>query len=146
MRRADLPVDLDASDVRLPVKGSKNRHRNRRVIIVSDEQRVLLAYAAKHAQGRDDQVFDQLHNVRRELGAAAKRAGIEHLSPHSLRRASGQWLTDLSVPLEVVSRFMGHASTRITERVYARIKDEDLAARAIYAMGQSGRNPAEVDE
>lgn len=130
----DIPTDLDASDVRQAVKGSKNRNRNRRVIIVTDEQRVLLAYAARHAKGSEDQLFVQLNNVRRELAQGAKKAGIEHLSPHSLRRAAGQWLIDLGVPLEVVSRFMGHASTRITEQVYARIKDEDLADRAIDSM------------
>ena len=45
-----------------------------------------------------------------------------------LRKAAGQWLIDLGVPLELVSRALGHADTRITETVYAKIKDEDRNA------------------
>lgn len=47
------------------------------------------------------------------------RAKIPHVWPHSLRKAAGQFLIDLHVPLELVSRVMGHAGTRITETVYA---------------------------
>jgi integrase len=53
--------------------------------------------------------------------AASKKAGIEPLSPHALRKAAGQWLIDLGMPLELVSRVLGHADTRITETVYARV-------------------------
>jgi hypothetical protein len=58
-------------------------------------------------------------------------AGIEHISPHDLRHASGQWLLDVGIPIELVSRFLGHANTAITERVYARIKKEVVGDRML---------------
>jgi hypothetical protein len=69
-----------------------------------------------------------------ELLAASKKAGIDPLSPHALRKAAGQWLIDLGMPLELVSRVLGHADTRITETVYARVKDEDVTDRMLDAI------------
>ena len=73
-------------------------------------------------------------NLRHELLTAAKKVAIEPLSPHALRKAAGQWLIDLGVPLELVSRVLGHADTRITETVYAKIKDEDVTDRMLDAI------------
>jgi len=133
-RREDIPTDMDAANLRVHIRGSKNDRRDRWVPIVSDEQRLLLAHAATHAQGVDGKLFRSLGNLRHELLAAAKKVGIEPLSPHALRKAAGQWLIDLSVPLELVSRVLGHADTRITETVYAKIKDEDVTDRMLDAI------------
>ena len=132
--REDIPTDMDAANLRVPVRGSKNDRRDRWVPIVSDEQRLLLAHAAAHAQGADGKLFRSLGNLRHELLAAAKKVAIEPLSPHALIKAAGQWLIDLSVPLELVSRVLGHADTRITETVYAKIKDEDVTDRMLDAI------------
>ena len=132
--REDIPTDMDAANLRVHVRGSKNDRRDRWVPIVSDEQRLLLAHAAAHAQGVGGKLFRSLGNLRHELLAAAKKVAIEPLSPHALRKAAGQWLIDLSVPLELVSRVLGHADTRITETVYAKIKDEDVTDRMLDAI------------
>jgi integrase len=132
--REDLPDDLDGANIRVHVRGSKNDRRDREVPVVTDEQRLLLAHTAKHAQGVDGKLFRSLGNLRHELLAASKKAGIEHLSPHALRKAAGQWLIDLGMPLELVSRVLGHADTRITETVYARVKDEDVTDRMLDAI------------
>jgi hypothetical protein len=133
-RRGDVPANLDEADVRVPIRGTKNRRRNRLVAIVTDEQRALLEYALRFGEGRGDALFGSLDNLRRDLATAAAKAGIAHVSPHDLRRACGQWLIDLGVPLELVSRVMGHADTRITELVYAKVKDEDVVDRMIDAL------------
>jgi hypothetical protein len=86
-------------------------------------------------------------NLRRELNDAAKRAKVAPLSPHDLRRASGHWLIDLGMPLELVSRVLRHADTRITESVYAKAKERDLLDRMIdalaprYARGANSARP-----
>jgi len=77
-----------------------------------------------HAEGEDGKLFGKLSNLRRDLASAAVEAGIPHVWPHALRKARGQWLIDLGVPLEIVSRVLGHADTRITELVYCRVSDE----------------------
>ncbi len=133
-RPDDIPARVGGADIRVPVRGTKNKHRDRTVPIVTDEQRVLLAFATKHASKRDGSLFGSLDNIGRELAQAAAKAHLEHISAHALRKSCGQWLIDLGVPLELVSRVMGHADTRITETVYARVKEADMADRMIDAL------------
>ncbi len=130
-RREDLPNDIDAA-MSILVRGTKNEHRAAHVPIVTDEQKTLLRYVALHAGGNDGALFGpSLSNLHRAVSAACDEAGIEHASPHDWRRTAGQWLIDLGAALELVSRFMRHADTRITETVYARIRDEDVADRIL---------------
>jgi len=131
--RSDLPADTDQPPL-LRVRGTKNHLRDRKVPIISDEQRVLLAFVTKHAQGEDGLLFGGLSNLRRNLHDAAEAAGIPHVWPHALRKAAGQFLVDQHVPIELVARFLGHANTRITEKVYARVRQEDLHDRMLSAI------------
>ena len=131
--RSDLPDENDPRP-RVHVRGTKTDKRNRFVPIISDEQWVLLEFVRRYAQGPDHQLFGKLSNLRRDLEQASKRANIPHVWPHSLRKAAGQLLIDLHVPLELVSRVMGHADTRITETVYDRVRDEDLGDRMLSAI------------
>lgn len=64
------------------------------------------------------------------------RGSCSRYPPPATRQnlAAGQWLIDLGVPLELVSRVLGHADTRITETVYAKIKDEDVTDRMLNAI------------
>ncbi len=134
-RREDVPDDLDAAIVRVLVRGTKNDHRFAEVPLVTDEQRLLMEYAIEHAQGTDGYLFGPArHNLRRELQRACEMAAIPHASTHDLRRTCGQFLIDLSVPLELVSRVMRHADTRITETTYAKVKREDLDERILDSL------------
>ncbi|MFI5297516.1 MAG: tyrosine-type recombinase/integrase [Polyangiales bacterium] len=126
--RADVPDDLTTCRSIL-VRGTKNEHRHAEVPIVTDEQRLLLAYARQHARGINSRLFGNLHRMRKELKDACVAEGIVVVSPHDLRRSAGQWMIDLSVPVELVSKFMRHADTRITETIYASVKREDLTDR-----------------
>ena len=110
------------------MRGTKNKARDRLVPVVTDEQRLLLEYARTHAQGTQGRLFGPLSNLRRDLQLACDEAKIGRLAPHDLRRAAGQWLIDLKMPFELVSRVMGHKDLRITQAVYARVREEDLAA------------------
>jgi integrase len=58
---------------------------------------------------------------------AARKAGIEDLTPHDFRRTCGcRLLQDYKVSMEVVSRWLGHSSVRVTERHYAFLEVEQL--------------------
>jgi integrase len=50
---------------------------------------------------------------------AAKRSGIS-CSPHVFRHSAGVWMAQADVPMQKISQFLGHTSTRVTERTYAR--------------------------
>lgn len=52
--------------------------------------------------------------LREIVNNAAKRAGIEHTSPHKLRHSRATQLLNDSVPLPHLQRFLGHANEATT--------------------------------
>lgn len=63
---------------------------------------------------------------------------LSRVSPHTLRRTFGSYLLNCGVRLEVVSKFLGHASTSVTERAYAELLYE-TARREVLAVLESSR-------
>lgn len=72
-------------------------------------------------------------SIRRDLHRACDRAGIPRVSPNDLRRTFASWLVQKGVPLYVVSRLLGHKSTRMVELVYGQLDDATMDA-AINAL------------
>lgn len=69
------------------------------------------------------------------VARAAARAGIaRRVTPHTLRRTFGSDLVNRGLRLEVVSRLLGHASTSITEKCYARLEDTTVRAEMLAAL------------
>ena len=126
--RTDVSTPIRAPTM-IRIRGSKTRDRDRLIPIVTDEQIVLLKFALRHAQGKGDHLFGRMPN--RLIETACTNAKIDHASPHSFRHAAGQWLLDVGVSVELVSRILGHASTAMTERVYARVKQDVVGDRIL---------------
>lgn len=63
----------------------------------------------------------QQYNMRMKI--VAEYAGIEkpHIASHWLRRGYGMMLLNKGVPLEVVSKSLGHRSIKTTETTYAKL-------------------------
>lgn len=90
--------------------------------------RVLLTEAAKaiiERQPRGQYVFTRKGNrIRYQTfikawHEARVKAGVEHCTPHDLRRTVGYRLRAAGIPLDSIQVFMRHSSASITERVYA---------------------------
>ncbi len=171
--RGDITADLTS----VLVRGSKNVNRWRRVPVVSAWQRSLLEAVQKYAQGIGGKLFLPWTNLRRDLHAACRATGcratgcldaedrpvapctradcaaaaIAPCSPNDLRRTTAHWLKSHGAPNELVAPVMGHADTRMLERVYGKLDDAELHARltAIVApwtgttVGQTPRTEAD---
>jgi integrase len=60
---------------------------------------------------------------------AVRRAGIDHLQWHDLRRTAGcRWLQRDSKSIMEVSMLLGHSSVQVTEQRYAFLESERVAA------------------
>lgn len=56
------------------------------------------------------------------LAEAAEKAGIEkHVTPHILRHTMTSLFAEAGVPLEVLSRRLGHESSDMTKNIYLHI-------------------------
>ena len=73
--------------------------------------------------------------VEQVVRRVAARAGLtRRVTPHTLRRTFGSDLVNRKVRLEVVSRLLGHASTSITEKAYARLEDKTIRTEMLAAL------------
>ncbi|HEX5582351.1 tyrosine-type recombinase/integrase [Gaiella sp.] len=73
--------------------------------------------------------------VGRVVARVGEQAGIaRRVTPHTLRRTFGSDLVNRGVRLEVVSRLLGHASTSITEKAYARLEDATVRREMLAAL------------
>lgn len=113
-------VDLERNIIRIP-KGKTFG----RPIAIHPVLRPWLE--AMHADSGP--VVEPWANVGRDLPAAAKRAGLsKHITPNDLRRTFASWLVQAGTSLYVVSRLLGHTSTRMVELVYGQLDDATLIA------------------
>ncbi len=136
-RESELALDEDVSHnlSTVLIRGTKRSTRYRMVPIVSDNARSLLEYALRHAAGTDGFLFLPWVSARRDLIVACRRAGIPRCSPNDLRRTCATWLRVAGVPPDLIAPVMGHADTRMVERVYGRLPIHALASRIAAAMG-----------
>jgi integrase len=132
-RREDIELDQR----RVLIRGTKRTTRWRTVPLVSDEQRSLIKHSLRYAQGVEGQLFLPWQNVRRDLAQACDRAGIQPCTPNDLRRTCATWLRQAGAAPDLIAPVMGHADTRMVERVYGRMPIDDLERRLAAAIGQS---------
>jgi integrase len=121
--------DVGPAFVRL--RGTKRASRARDVPIVLGWQRALLKIAFRDAKGRERLFATAPDNFRGALRYAARRAGLEHLTPNDLRRTYAHLLRAAGASLANIAPTMGHSDTRMLERVYAVLPPALLAERLI---------------
>lgn len=118
--------DLDGAGVY--IRGTKRTSRLRTVPVVKPWQRELLAFVVEHAQGVDGKLFRFDGGYDNALEAGCKAAKITYCSSNDLRRTFAHMMRAERVPLELIAPCMGHADTKMLERVYGRLSTDELAA------------------
>ncbi|OWJ73310.1 integrase [Haematobacter massiliensis] len=125
--RIDLRRDMDG-----PRKG-------RAVVPINPGLRASLLTAREAAQ--TDHVIEYagapVRSIRTGLQAACRTAKLSDVTPHVFRHTAAVHMAEAGVPMSAISQYLGHSSTSITERVYARYSPDYLAdaARAIDFVG-----------
>lgn len=125
-------AQVDGAIVHL--RGTKTAASDRLVPLALESQRQLLEYALSHAEG---DLFTPWASVRRDLAAACRRAKIAPCTPNDLRRTFTHWLRGAGAPSDLVALAMGHADSRMVERVYGRLVGAELAS----ALGRATASP-----
>lgn len=140
VERTDWKLHVDMTRNRLRVPGTKTAASKRKVPILPALRAKLEITPEPERRGR---VVKHWGNVRRDLRAAveianaraASRAadlGIEQpepmpfVSPNDLRRTFASWLVQHGADILTVSKMMGHTSTRMLEKVYGQLTDENM--------------------
>lgn len=60
-----------------------------------------------------------MKSIKKAIRKAAERSGVR-CSPHVFRHTAAVWMAQADVSMPKIAQFLGHTSTRVTERTYAR--------------------------
>lgn len=126
------PEDFTAHAVL--VRGTKNARRWRTLPR-------LPAFAAWLDAAAEHVPFAPWGNAVRDLAAACRRAGVPRVTPRDLRRSHAKILRAAGVEPSLVALMLGHADSRMVERVYGRLTPAELA-RLVTAQA-AGTNPVQ---
>jgi integrase len=124
-------VNFDAGsiDLRLDTKGPR---KGRATLPMSAGLRAALSSARRAAL--TDHVIEwagqPVRSIRTGFNAAVKAAGLEGVTPHVLRHTAGVHLAAGGMPMTRIAQYLGHSSTAVTERVYARYAPDHLREEA----------------
>jgi integrase len=114
--------DITSNGIR--IRGGKSE-KAKRVVPVLFPAWPLLAFAMTHADG-DPHMFTPWINLRRDITKACAKAGIPVFTPNDHRRTTATWLVKRGVPLNLIAKVLGHASTAMLERAYGQLDSHDV--------------------
>jgi integrase len=82
----------------------------------------------------------EVRSIRTGFEKACKRAGLEDVTPHTLRHTAATWMVQRGVPMAKISHYLGHGSVRTTERIYAHHAPDylqDAAGAIVLALNEN---------
>ncbi|MGA0540683.1 tyrosine-type recombinase/integrase [Neotabrizicola sp. VNH66] len=126
-RQVDLQrriINLSTSDIG-PKKGRATVPVNDTLLVaLSEAKRMALSdYVVEYA-GR------QVGSIKTGFNAAVIRSGIDHCTPHDLRRTAGRLMAEAGVPIEEIASYLGHTNPNVTRSTYAKFSPAYLRKAA----------------
>jgi len=69
---------------------------------------------------------ERIKSVKTSFKSACKRAGLEGVTPHSLRHTAASWRVQRRVPTYEIAKMLGHSSPQMIEQVYGHMSPDHL--------------------
>lgn len=114
-------VDFKHRTINFNPPGREQTNKRRPEVPINERAYKALEEAARGAL--TDHVIEwdgkPVKSIKKAIRLAAKRAGVP-CSPHVFRHTAGVWMAQADLPMQKIAQFLGHTSTRVTERTYAR--------------------------
>lgn len=88
-----------------------------------------------------------IRSVKKAIQRAVERGGLEGVTPYVLRHTAAVWMAEAGIPMSEIAQYLGHTSTAVTERTYARYSPEYLrrASDAISTVLSGAGEPNTVN-
>ena len=116
-------IDLDVGLIL--VRGTKRPSRYREVPILDHTQ--LWAEMARDGAKETGLAYRPWGNIRHDLAATCRRAGVTVATPNTIRHSFGEWLREMGISTDLIGATMGHTDSRMVERVYTHLDGARLA-------------------
>lgn len=120
-------VDLDRGQINLRADQEGPR-KGRAVVPINSTLRAALMTSREAALS--DHVVEwaggRVASIRTGFNALVARSGLAEVTPHVLRHTAAVHMAEAGVPMSKIAQYLGHSSTAVTERVYARFAPDHL--------------------
>jgi integrase len=114
-------VDLENGFVDLMPAGRVITNKQRAVVPLT--KRALKALREAKEGALTDHVIEfngkPIKSIKKALERISERTGVD-FSSHVLRHTAGVWMAKADIPMQKIAQYLGHTSSKVTERVYAR--------------------------
>lgn len=127
-------VDFERGLIHLQDPTRQRTNKGRAIVPMNDSARAALVEAK--AGAISDYVIEwaggPVKSVRRSLDTALNRAGLKTKQDgaHLLRHSAAVLMAEAGIPMSEISQYLGHSSTAVTEKIYARYSPHYLAKAA----------------
>ena len=129
-----LRVDFKRGLINLHDPSLPRTNKGRAIVPMNDTARAALLEAQRGAVSPFviEWAGKRVGSIKRGMGAALTRAGIKIKGDgvHLLRHSAAVWMAEDGVPMSEIAQYLGHSSTAVTEKVYARFSPEYLRKAA----------------
>ena len=124
-------VDFERRLIKLGIVGDKNR-KGRATVPMTDICYAELIEAAKIRQSPYVIEYGggRVLDIKKGFAGAARRAGLKDVVPHDLRHSAAVWMAEAGVSMDEIAQYLGHSSTSVTFKVYARFSPDYLRKAA----------------
>ncbi|AEP08937.1 tyrosine-type recombinase/integrase [Micavibrio aeruginosavorus] len=124
-------VDFDRGLIRLS-KGKESRLKGRATVPMTALARDALAqaYEARETDWVIEWAGKNVASIKTGFRLTVRRAGLDGVTPHVLRHTAAVWMAEAGIPMSEIAQYLGHTSTMVTERVYARYSPDYLRGAA----------------
>lgn len=124
-------VDFERNQIDLRTDTAGPR-KGRAVVPMNAGLRAALSKAREDA--RSEYVIEwagePIRSIKTGFNRVVGEAGLERVSPHVLRHTSAVHMAAAGRPMHKIAQYLGHTSTAVTERTYARFAPEHLREEA----------------
>lgn len=126
-------VDLAGRLIDFHQRGTERTAKGKALIKIPRRLAAHLARARARGAPRGFVIHENqrgFKSLKKTYAKAVKAAGLTGVSPHTLRHTAASWMAQKGVAFPVIARYLGHADSRTTERVYAHHSPDYLQAAA----------------
>lgn len=118
--------DINIRDSTIHLHGTKTENADRVVEISKNDAILINKHLLKHPKRTDGKIFMLSHtSVNKTFKKLKDRFGIgEEITPYSLRHTHASYLISKEIPIEYISKRLGHANISITLSIYTHLLDE----------------------
>lgn len=121
--------------------GEQQEGRKRRAVVPINDTAMAALRAAYDVRASEHVIEwggKKVGSIKKGFREAAKRAGLEGVTPHVLRHTAATWMAQAGVPMIEIARFLGHSNPQITYRIYAKHTPDYLRTAASAVEFQGG--------